>query len=1197
MSEYKYFLHITIAIFLTVFPPLAYHSMAESPAVTNSPSPSPSASEANGDIVNMPIITDIRLANDVERANAKVSLRGKNLLPSKGSAVVTFAKAGGGTVSASIFIETSSSLLLFRLPVGVVTGDVTVKVTGENGTTMTSAPYHFDFHQPKILFITGEDGIGAGKTIRIWGEYLDGVYFREGGKTKILPIDSAFLQGAEVGLNGAISTIDIELPKGDFDKDFYVERGCDESNENCLKSNIISFAQVRPPIITQITVDYASRLGTVFGKNFPESEEDFKIDFAGISAIITSYFPDKGKAIFTLPCPLPYMAKVTVKNKDVESNPLLFVPKDAPGLLGLNIIQAENADNRDIEVSFDRRINIPVSTDCAASDLQLLIGSKAYPLTDFGGKLTAKNIPFSKIPASGSASIVMSGIQSKAIDFGIEKFSPDPFIYRIESKYGFRPGAPFLITGRNLGNSYKACDVGSTTISGPSIYYEEQLEYLFGYDSEGNEIFKTKCNPIPPKVTPSLIEAQFTGLGEGKQSKASKVSLSVRVGSKESNKIEFNFGDNSQNVAYSPPEIRAVEFPHGRNTGDEIIIRGANFGVQVNQNIVKFGSATATVLRANLRGTELAVKIPEAAGSEIIVTRTIPDIQASEAFSVSLSSEPDEKLEFRLESNAGAVQQIEIDHHKEKVTVATMNVVNSIGDLKTGRFRLTMRYTDGVPEDEYSVAKLKIVPVADFRLKLNGKAVSESAVAQVGNGAATIEFLPFVLPLTKTATDVLTVETDILPFVTDNSEFSITFAPQQEVNFQAVNTDNAKGIRPSNKTQLEFPKVKVKKLHDDTCIDTDKSNINCENYFHLMEMKNKTALSSQQQVTATPVPEFKVHRQKRIDMLLTDDRMKDFEEKLRLAREEKIAKIARRSGPKVAEKLQIILEAKDYSTLLSHKLNMQKTNTAKIETRLSDIEATKNVRRAQEAEILQKKIPLKQRIKGNRTDSDQDGLPDEEEQLIGTAPDNADTDGDKISDFLEMEYGFSPFSRVKQAIFSDLANTGSATNTITSLYMLGIITGYEDGTFKGSAPASRAQFVSALARAFFGTNLDQPKTSLYPDVQGDEWFAPELQAAKNARLLDSEADIAGNFRPHLFIKRIEACRLALKFATIDPTKDTDSTIALSDVAPNDTVWANKCLQERLLILSDKEKNLFAPDKILSRAEMAVLVFRVVRAKK
>ena len=81
----------------------------------------------------------------------------------------------------------------------------------------------------------------------------------------------------------------------------------------------------------------------------------------------------------------------------------------------------------------------------------------------------------------------------------------------------------------------------------------------------------------------------------------------------------------------------------------------------------------------------------------------------------------------------------------------------------------------------------------------------------------------------------------------------------------------------------------------------------------------------------------------------------------------------------------------------------------------------------------------------------------------------------------------------------------------------GVINGYEDGTFMPDANITRAEFTKVIASAGGFTTYSELSFS---DVAGDEWFAQYLRGCVAAGVVSGYDD--GTFRPDAYITREEA---------------------------------------------------------------------------
>ena len=116
--------------------------------------------------------------------------------------------------------------------------------------------------------------------------------------------------------------------------------------------------------------------------------------------------------------------------------------------------------------------------------------------------------------------------------------------------------------------------------------------------------------------------------------------------------------------------------------------------------------------------------------------------------------------------------------------------------------------------------------------------------------------------------------------------------------------------------------------------------------------------------------------------------------------------------------------------------------------------------------------------------------------------------------------------------FSDVTSGDWFNVTVSSLAQMGVIAGYEDGSFRPNAPITRAEF-AAIATRFFAERGVTYNEGLFADITGDEWFADVVAAAAERGLLGGYAD--GTVRPNATITRAESCAVVNR--TLDRRPD------------------------------------------------------------
>ncbi|MEE0434846.1 MAG: S-layer homology domain-containing protein [Peptococcaceae bacterium] len=141
--------------------------------------------------------------------------------------------------------------------------------------------------------------------------------------------------------------------------------------------------------------------------------------------------------------------------------------------------------------------------------------------------------------------------------------------------------------------------------------------------------------------------------------------------------------------------------------------------------------------------------------------------------------------------------------------------------------------------------------------------------------------------------------------------------------------------------------------------------------------------------------------------------------------------------------------------------------------------------------------------------------------------------------------------------FSDVSASDWYGTTVATLSKMGIVKGYEDGTFRPNAPITRAEF-AAIATRFFEETGAEYEPGTFIDVTGDEWFAGAIQDAVNLGLIGGYED--GSVRPNNNITRAEACAIVNRTLGRVPDADhllpTDEMKTWPDNQPSDWFYAD-----------------------------------------
>mgnify|MGYP004453120535 CR=1 FL=1 len=140
--------------------------------------------------------------------------------------------------------------------------------------------------------------------------------------------------------------------------------------------------------------------------------------------------------------------------------------------------------------------------------------------------------------------------------------------------------------------------------------------------------------------------------------------------------------------------------------------------------------------------------------------------------------------------------------------------------------------------------------------------------------------------------------------------------------------------------------------------------------------------------------------------------------------------------------------------------------------------------------------------------------------------------------------------------YSDVKDTDWCNNAISTLSNMGILKGYEDGTFHPNAPVTRAEFAAIAARFSDGAADDY---ATFSDVPNDYWASKEI--AKAAKLGWIKGYTDGTFRPTNNITRAEVMTLVNRVLErgVDEEGLTEDAIQWADNKPDD--WYYYDVQE------------------------------------
>ncbi|RKD21438.1 S-layer homology domain-containing protein [Caminicella sporogenes] len=184
---------------------------------------------------------------------------------------------------------------------------------------------------------------------------------------------------------------------------------------------------------------------------------------------------------------------------------------------------------------------------------------------------------------------------------------------------------------------------------------------------------------------------------------------------------------------------------------------------------------------------------------------------------------------------------------------------------------------------------------------------------------------------------------------------------------------------------------------------------------------------------------------------------------------------------------------------------------------------------------------------------------------------------------------FAVIEMPKRVFFKDVnENVGWAKDAIEILAGQNIIKGTGNGRYEPQRAITRAEFVNLIVNAL---NLSSNKDSdiIFKDVKDTDWFSKAVKIAYENNIILGDEE--GRFRPNDKITRNEMAAIFYRLNKSDAdVKDYKLNIKDKSQIP---IWALngvKYVYKKGLMIGYKD-NTFRGDKLFSRAEVAVVIYR------
>ena len=176
------------------------------------------------------------------------------------------------------------------------------------------------------------------------------------------------------------------------------------------------------------------------------------------------------------------------------------------------------------------------------------------------------------------------------------------------------------------------------------------------------------------------------------------------------------------------------------------------------------------------------------------------------------------------------------------------------------------------------------------------------------------------------------------------------------------------------------------------------------------------------------------------------------------------------------------------------------------------------------------------------------------------------------------------------AVFKD-CNGHWAEEYIAALYKKGIVSGKTQTEFYPDANVTRAEFAKLIAVAI---GLELPKTyaPVFKDVAENDWFAPYVNAAFRAGIISGYED--GTFKPNKLVTRQEMAKMLCIAAELKHMEAVGTSMEFADSSLIDSWAVGYVQKSSSLgLFGGDDKNFFNPHSNATRAESSAVIYRLI----
>ncbi|WP_442596775.1 S-layer homology domain-containing protein [Neobacillus sp. D3-1R] len=170
--------------------------------------------------------------------------------------------------------------------------------------------------------------------------------------------------------------------------------------------------------------------------------------------------------------------------------------------------------------------------------------------------------------------------------------------------------------------------------------------------------------------------------------------------------------------------------------------------------------------------------------------------------------------------------------------------------------------------------------------------------------------------------------------------------------------------------------------------------------------------------------------------------------------------------------------------------------------------------------------------------------------------------------------------------FKDIENYW-AKDSIESLIEMGIINGYEDGTFRPGNKVTRGQFIALITRLM--GYKEESATPYFKDINEKNWMFPYAQAAVEKGIVFPE-ELGNSLKPNTPLSREEMAIMMVRTLKLGKIEGANVTFKDTNQITVDKELIATAVHEGLI--TGHEDHTFKPKDTTTRGQAAVILYRL-----